>query len=231
MNLLETSSNKKPNFSLHKYELSTFCDKYGRTKELNKFLFFYGQLPLTNSSGKCFVAGGAIRKILEDEKQTDIDVFFDCEEAFATFISDIESSFKITQRYENDFNNTYELVFEDVPEDEDFNCKSIKLKVQAIKLYHPDIKSLLDSFDFTICQFAIEDIDGELFLLVGPYTLYDLARKRLHVHKVSYGASTARRLIKYANKGYTACQGTMVDFLRKITENPSSVEEDIEYID
>jgi len=224
----------KPDFKAIEYDARLFCIKYGRTKELEGLLWTLERLPIKLKSGKCFVAGGAVRKVLTEEKQTDIDFFFDTEAAFNEFTEDIESSsyHDITSRYQNEFNNTYSLTIRDVPEEKDFNVISKSIKVQAIKLYHSDIPSLMDSFDFTICQFALDIVDEtEINLLVGPYSLYDLANKRLHVHKVSYGVSTARRIIKYTNKGYTACQGMLADFLGKIIEDPGSVEADIEYID
>ena len=66
-------------------------------------------------------------------------------------------------------------------------------KVQAIKIaFYQTAEECLDSFDFTICQLAAHK--GKLY--VRQYTMWDLARNRLPLHKLTYGAATVRRLLK-----------------------------------
>src|SRR3546814_1065775 len=51
-----------------------------------------------------------------------------------------------------------------------------ELKVQAIRIaFHETLESVLESFDFSICQCGYDGTD----ILLGQWTLFDLASKRL----------------------------------------------------
>lgn len=100
-------------------------------------------------------------------------------------------------------------------------------KIQILRNVIGQLPEILDSFDFTICQCAF---DGEN-LIVGPFTMWDLGRKRLAIHRVTFGASTIRRLIKYAGQGYTMCSGCANDILKSAIANPSIVDNSTLYID
>jgi len=83
-------------------------------------------------------------------------------------------------------------------------------RIQLIRAIYPtDADDLLDKFDFTICQLAY---DGET-VTVGKFTLWDIARKRLAVHKITHHVSSLRRLLKYTSQGYYACTGCLTDIL------------------
>lgn len=101
-------------------------------------------------------------------------------------------------------------------------------KVQAIKIgFHGTIEECLGSFDFTICQLAAH----KGTLSAGRYTMWDLARKRLALHKLTYGAATVRRLLKYTSQGFTACQGCIVSLLQAVGDDPSVISPDVQYVD
>jgi hypothetical protein len=101
-------------------------------------------------------------------------------------------------------------------------------KIQAIKIgYYATIEECLESFDFTICQLGVHK--GTLH--VGQYTMWDLARKRLALHKLTYGAASVRRLLEYTRQGFTACQGCIVSLLQAVGDNPDVINSDIKYVD
>ena len=68
----------------------------------------------------------------------------------------------------------------------------------------PALSAVQDRFDYTICQFAV-DTNGMLWC--GDHSLWDLARKRLAVHRITFPVSSLRRLLKYTSKGFYACSG------------------------
>jgi hypothetical protein len=86
---------------------------------------------------------------------------------------------------------------------------------------------VIDSFDFTICQFAFDGAS----IYMGDWSLYDLARKRLVPHRVTYGVSTIRRIIKYCNQGYTVCSGGLAQILGEVAKNPAIINAETQYID
>lgn len=164
------------------------------------------------------IAGGFILNVINEEKNaTDIDFFFTSKEAF---------------------NNTLDLFLNRSEEDEKdiwayggyspklgedgkpiTNERYISLvhptrpAIQLIKMvWYEDAKHVIDSFDFTITQCAVDN-KGFYF---NSATLMDLARKRLVLHRLQYAASTLRRLIKYSKKGYYACPGSLVTIAEAI---------------
>lgn len=78
--------------------------------------------------------------------------------------------------------------------------------------YYNNIEEVLDSFDYTITQFAIDDLG---FLVTTPEALWDLGRKRLAINKITYPVASLRRMLKYSSQGFTVCGGCMADFIEK----------------
>jgi hypothetical protein len=83
------------------------------------------------------------------------------------------------------------------------------LKVQLIHKVWESPEKVIDDFDYTNCQLITDGKD----IWVGPWTLYDLGRKRLRVHKIGNVQASLRRLIKYTKQGFYACDGTLLTIL------------------
>lgn len=60
---------------------------------------------------------------------------------------------------------------------------------------------------------------------------WDLGRKRLAAHKLSYATASMRRLIKYTRQGFTACAGCMADMLEQVVASPEIIRRETEYVD
>lgn len=164
---------------------------------------------ITLSEDGPWIAGGSVRRVLSSSKEShDYDFFFRNEEQLKKTVSQIKGELV----KENKFNTLY-------------NCGD---KVQLIiHNFFDSPEELIESFDFTICQFAF---DGKN-LYHGVFSLWDLGRKRLAINKITYATSTVRRLLKYCSQGFTACSGTCSSILKEVSHNPSLVNEDIVYID
>jgi len=156
-------------------------------------------IPELNLSG-CFIAGGCIRDSVDGKDFDDIDVFGNTLN-LASFIQNNLSG--IDPSYNTDELKTY---YKD------------GVKIQVIdKESTQTIDSCLDSFDYTICQFAY---DGEN-IFCNPESLLHLKEKRLVMHKISFPYDTLRRLQKYINKGYSICNGGLKeigDAIRKMNQ-------------
>lgn len=197
---------------MHKYNLNDFLSRqdYEQSdKEIIEFLF------KEFGSTKFFIAGGALKSLLMNAKHSsDYDIFCDNASVLEELKTQVEKlGGKLVKS--TDLHHTYSFPYQEK-----------QLVLQLIKIYGPP-ESIIDSFDFTICQ-LITNGDS---LWVGPYTLWDLAWKRLVIHKITYGASTLRRFIKYTKQGFYACQGAMVQFLTEIASNPQLIQEEIKYVD
>lgn len=172
-----------------------------------------GHLPCLSESGP-WIAGGAIRRTLLGEAlSSDVDVFFASPDQMNTFIAELGGG-KVS---ESEHNTTFLVMVGDET-----------MPIQCIHFaFYDSAESLLDSFDFTITQFATDGAS----LWCGEFSLWDLACKRLALHKLTFGTSTLRRVIKYTRQGFTACSGVLADILEKTIEAPGTVHRKVQYID
>jgi hypothetical protein len=196
----------------HTYDINEVALRYGlETHPLFELLGYFGE------SGDFWIAGGAVRAFMLNRPiTTDVDFFFKTQEAFGAFVERFggdEGKRLAATEHHTTFKAT---------------VGETAYKVQAIKIgFYDTIEDCLDSFDFTICQLAAHG--GKLY--AGQYTMWDLGRKRLALHKLTYGAATVRRLLKYTSQGFTACQGCIVSLLRAVGDNPGVINSDIQYVD
>lgn len=164
--------------------------------QINKENLLY-PLPELNLEN-VFIAGGALRSSLLNERYSDIDIF------------------STENKHLDEFQDTlseWELVYDAE------KLKTLKKgndKIQLIYREYESIESCLDSFDFTICQFAMNN-EG---LYCNPESLIHLFRKRLVVHKINpeWAYDTLRRLQKYIKAGFTICDGGLIDIVSAIRE-------------
>lgn len=173
-------------------------------------------LPEPEAAGP-WIAGGAIRRtLLQDPLDSDFDYFFrDAEQKKAFQEELLERGGWVVKETEQV--TTYGAKVEHK-----------NVIVQAITIaYYPTLDAVLDSFDFTITQFGYDGKD----LVCGDFSLWDLARKRLALHKLSFGVSTVRRLIKYTRQGFTACGGVLASILEAVVADPATIHRDVTYVD
>jgi hypothetical protein len=196
----------------HIYSLDHIAQRYDLTKHsLFELLTHFGE------SDDYWIAGGAARAFMLNQPiTTDVDFFFKTQEASDAFVakfgSDESKRIAATEHHTTVNVTVGEKTF----------------KVQAIKIgFYATVEECLDSFDFTICQLGVHN--GKLY--VGQHTMWDLGRKRLALHKLTYGAATVRRLLKYTRQGFTACQGCIVALLRAVGDDPAVINSDVQYVD
>lgn len=155
------------------------------------------ELPKFYYGTDCWMAGGAIRDSLLGVIPSDIDIFGTSKEQLDDFIkNNLTSAKKI---YEDNYVKSF--IFGE-------------WKVQVIYRFFKNIDETLDSFDFTICQFAY---NGES-ILCNPESLIHLFSKKLVVHKLNpkFCVDSLRRMQKYIKKGYSICGGGINDFVNTI---------------
>lgn len=209
-------------------------------------------IKLDNTNGP-FLAGGAVRRAIEGagwaiHEDTDFDLFFKSEEQYqqirkilmegvekdtASPNTNQQSDEKgwichgaVSVKYKNSTGDVDNFLIKYVSSDE--ATQETIYKVQLVKKhFFENAAQLIDFFDFTICQFAT---DGDQ-LLCGDYALWDLGRKRLVVHKITYPVSSMRRMIKYTKQGFYVCNLTMTLFLQAVAADPKIIETRFEYVD
>lgn len=213
-----------------RFTVDTFWSRYGRQEfSETEFAKAVVRLPKLAPEGP-WIAGGSVRRLVSRLPQdSDFDFFFHDEGQFEAFCENMKK-LGATRENESDFNVTFDLAAAKAKPvgDDEFEDGGPALKVQAIRVaFFESLDNCLDSFDFSICQCGYDGND----LVFGPWTLFDIANKRLVPGTLTYGASSLRRLIKYARQGFTICGGGLADMLEQVVDRPEIIQREVEYVD
>lgn len=194
------------------FDFAEFCERSGcETDELMRIL---GQV-----QNGAWCAGGAIRRtLIKHPLDSDFDFFFRDADHLAEWETKLPGTLALV--HETEHHKHWKGTLEG---------SALPVDVQAIKFrFYETAAEVIDSFDYTITQFCLE---GDT-LTTTPHALWDLGRKRLAIHKVTYPVATMRRMLKYTKQGYTACAGCMVTLLRETATSPEAMAAlDIAYVD
>ena len=160
------------------------------------------------------IAGGAIRDSLFGDEFSDIDVFGLTKEDLDLFVKlNLTKGHGYKLVYFNDNLRTY---------------RKGKIKVQIIYREYEKLTDIIDSFDFTVCQFMY---DGEK-VICNPSALLDVYHKRIVINHLDplFVFDSLRRVQKYIQKGYTICNGGIKDILDKTRElTQEQYDENVEF--
>jgi hypothetical protein len=168
------------------------------------------------------IAGGFMTAVMGQNKDaSDIDLFFTSSEAFVEAFNLLNSDEKPDD--EHWAIEGYSLAPESAIAftKSDLGVYTVNKDVRFIKFIHPkrppiqliklawyrDAEQVIDSFDLTVAQFAIDIHTAEL--ICNPLSIMDLLGKKIVLHRMQFPSSTLRRIIKYTKKGYYACAGSL----------------------
>lgn len=157
-----------------------------------------------------WVAGGCFESLIRGEKPKDYDLFFRDEEAFLETLDlltdeelDYEDAGRLASGYEEAIDR--DQIAKSSCRFVDLN-KEGKPKVQLIKtMWYPSLSHVLHSFDFTAAQVGMDNTG----VVANPLAFLDISRKRLVLNRMTFPSSTLRRMIKYTQKGYYVCPGSL----------------------
>ncbi len=160
---------------------------------------------------KCWIAGGAVRRMYFGESLCsstgDIDIFF----SSVQYYNEIEAGIKtVGSKYycpelqlvsTTKFGRTYR-----------WQGKHIQFITKA---FYPDLRSVLDDFDFVCCQFGMASTG----IIYAPWeAITDAENKELKIHRRGTTIQMFKRIVKYSRLGFTVPSETMMeffDFIRK----------------
>jgi hypothetical protein len=168
------------------------------------------------------IAGGFVSAIFNTQSPAhDIDIFFTSQESF-------ERTYELFANppSEDKFWVVREYALSVSPEDLLNKSRQIKLvqlnspnkermPIQLIKMiWFNDAEHVIDSFDYTVCQVAIDGKD----LVYSPGALMDLCQRRLVLHRFHYPGDALYRLTKYTQKGYSVIPATLLELVADIRD-------------
>lgn len=164
----------------------------------NLLLFFKPTIDLLSSINvEYMIGGGCIRDYFTSTKITDIDIF----------TPNRYNQLMILSFF---LNNGAEIILN--------NDKVVKLKYNnitydIIKMNFDNPTTLLNSFDFTVCQFCI---DYNLCFYYSEESFIDLSKRQLMISNLPYPESTMLRVNKYNNKGFRICNEELTKIINSI---------------
>jgi hypothetical protein len=147
---------------------------------------------------KVAVAGGAVR-----DKLLDVDI-----KDYDLFVQDKETEDKLMEFYKangKEGNVNSQLA--------NYTYEGKWIQIIRGKYYNMETTELIDSFDFTITMAMVTMKHG---LRVGEFFYQGIATKHLRINRLDFPLSSLERMQKYINKGYTACNGTLLTLTREL---------------
>ena len=198
-----------------RFNLREFC---GQTDFVHDFESVANAF-VTHTDNDIYLAGGAVRRVLSGNSslESDFDFFFASEKAHTDFVAslkDIDNA-KVVRETKN--SSTFKVVVNDT--EAEINTVSIR--------FFESVENCIESFDFTACMFGY---DGEN-VITTPQALWDLARRRIRVNKITYPVASLRRLIKYTKQGFYACDGAMKEMLVQSGSEEALKNFEVTYVD
>lgn len=195
-----------------RFDFADFCERSDcKTEELFRVLNAVRQ--------DAWCAGGAIRRtLIKAPLDSDFDFFFRSADHLTAWEKGLPSTLSLVRETEHHkhWRGTIE-------------GSALPVEIQAIRFrFYASAEQVIDSFDYTITQFAL---DGDT-LVTTPHALWDLGRKKLAIHKITYPVATMRRMLKYTQQGFTACGGCMAQILRDTASTPEVMAQiNLQYVD
>jgi hypothetical protein len=162
-----------------------------------------------------YLAGGALRSVLNNEKINDFDFFFSSKGVRDQFLK-----FLISEKAETTFK---------CPEDKLICTKLNEQKNQLISTeYYEDQESVIRFFDFNVAMFCLEGTT----LLTYSSSMEDLINKELTLNTLTYPSATIKRIAKYISYGYFVKKEFYNDIVNRISNHhPDIKDTELIYID
>ena len=174
----------------------------------------FDKLPNT----KFWIAGGALRDYFLNGHcfDSDIDLFFNERSEIAKTL--------ILLRKDNGFKHY--LITKNAIKGWCF-VGNKKVKVDLVKRLFPSPNATIEEFDFTVVCCAVDREN----VFYNPSFPFDLLRKKLVINALPFPMSTLQRVQKYNKKGFSICNGGLLEISKAIAkidfENPE--ENNIEF--
>lgn len=205
---------------MQEFTLTQFCER--SDFDIEKFNTILYQIfgDYENCDVQPWLAGGALRRLItkQDFLSGDFDFFFKSEQQRKNFEGQL-----IAQGFElkRSTKHAHEFHYQNFEDNKTLKVQSIFFK------YYDNPEEIINSFDYTLCQLVY---DGEQ-LYCGDYALWDIARKKLVINKITFATASVRRMIKYALQGYTVCGGAITHVLNSVAQDPTLINSSHLYID
>lgn len=172
------------------------CVSFFRKRFLNAFS--------EDLNNRCWIAGGAVRDYFAEGYITkDVDFFCVDRKSMAELLIELRNKFQFRHYLitKNAIKGYVQLFGK-------------KVDVDIVKKPFTGAISCVDAFDFTVCMFAVSFNN----FYYHPSSPFDLMKKKLVVHKLPHPVDSMKRMNKYTQKGFKACNGTILTIAKAVAE-------------
>lgn len=178
----------------------------GKFPVADSTIHYFKKAILDELDCNCWVAGGAITSFLSGDKIKDIDLFFKTRKDACKALLKLRNKFEFKLHF-----ITKEAIKGSAV------VKGKKVNIDIVKRCFNSPEDTIRDFDFTVCCLAVKDD----YFYYHENAAFDILRKKLVVNSLPFPVSSARRMSKYLKRGYSVCNGTILELLtevRKVSE-------------
>lgn len=159
---------------------------------------------------KIWIAGGSVRDWFSKNNKTDVDFFCEDRKAMAELVIWLRNNrgykhYLITKNAIKGYITVNEK----------------KYDVDIVKKPFQNPTDCIEKFDFTVCCFAV-NFTNFYYHVSAPM---DLLKMKLVVNQLPHPVDTLKRLTKYIDKGFKACNGTLMTLAKSIAEQDPTNED------
>lgn len=169
----------------------------------------------SSARGMCWLAGGALRGLVDKQSQLlDIDLFFSTAVRAAEVALDLEArGFEVVFKCPKGELTTYLGPQANIDFDTMIISDGRRMKIQLItKFFYQNAEIMLDSFDIDACRFAYDGTN----LYTDRKALSSAKNRKVTLHKVTYPNATFKRILKYQTKGYKITNEAIDSFTKSV---------------
>lgn len=173
-------------------------------------------------NSQSWLAGGLLRTLISNEplspKTTDIDLFFMDETIFEAVKSHLDAMDGMKRVFQCPENKL--TTFMDTHTDWKYQCIAMD--------FYGSTLEVVSSFDFTTCCIGTNGTD----FVFHRDAIMDTMNKNLRWNKITHPASSLRRMMKYARKGFTMAESEYQYFVECVeNHHPDIQDSKLVYID
>lgn len=164
----------------------------------DSLIHFFRKTIFNHIEGDFWIAGGAITSYLSGDKIKDFDLFFKTRKDACKVVIELRNKFEFKMHFCTDQAIKGHI-----------KINGQKYNIDIVKNLFKEPIETIQKFDFTVCCLAV---DKEAFYYHQSAS-FDILRRKLVVNDLPFPVSTTRRMTKYIKKGYSICNGTIMEIL------------------
>lgn len=173
----------------------------GKFPVADQVIYYFNKILFNHIDADFWIAGGALTSFMSKDKIKDIDCF----------VSSRHNACKLVLELRRKFEFKHYLITKEAIKGTAV-VNGGRLAIDVVKRSFDSPKETIEGFDFTVCCMSVDREN----LYYHKNVAFDILRKKLVVNNLPFPVSSVRRMNKYIKKGYSACNGTIMEVLTAV---------------